>query len=91
MRYNLHDGYGKLDHGVVVLVHDATEAFWVGDFGGIFIRPLAEASLDNVCIIEWEVFSEIEAFFEVAFCPFFEVLRAESLVSAVEAAGGFGV
>jgi hypothetical protein len=75
-RDNLHDGYGKLDHGVVVLVHDATEAFRVGDFGGILVRSLAEASLDNVYIIEWEVLSKIEAFFQIAFCAFFEVLRA---------------
>jgi hypothetical protein len=75
-RYDLHDGYGKLDHGVVVLVHDTTKAFRVGDFGGILIRSLAEASLNNVCVIEWEVFSEVEAFFEITFCAFFEVLRA---------------
>lgn len=73
----------------MVLVHDATETFRVGDFGGILIRTLAEASLDHVFIVEGEVFSEIEAFFEIAFCAFFEILGAEALVSAVEAAGGF--
>lgn len=74
----------------MVLVHDATEAFRVGEFGGILIRTLAEASLDDVFIVEGEVLSEIEAFFQVAFCAFFEVLRAEALVTAVEATGGFG-
>jgi hypothetical protein len=63
MRENFHDGYSKLDHGIMVLVHDTTEAFRVGDFGGILIRTLAEASPDNVFIVEGEVFSEIEAFF----------------------------
>ena len=62
----------------------------VGHFGGILIRSVAEAALDDVCVVEGKVFSEIEAFFEVAFCALFEALGAEALVAAVEAADGWG-
>ena len=52
---------------------------------GVLVRPLGEFLGDHVGMIEWQVQSEVETLFQVAFGAFFEILGPEPLVTTIEA------
>ena len=80
--------FGQRAHGMKIRVDDRFEPVRVLDVcrTGVLVRPLGEFSGDHVGMIEWQVHSEVETLFQVAFCAFFEILGPEPLIAAIESA-----
>jgi hypothetical protein len=55
-------------------------------FLGILVRSLSKLPRNYIRIVKWQVFSNVEALFQISCGAFLEVLCAQTLVAAVKAA-----